>query len=223
MPSFDSLQTLVDENIRKALAVSVFVAPMSVTDEISALVDGTGLLALPVGYVDVGRITKDQGASWSRETETSDVMSAGASQPTRTDIISDQTGLQFTMQESKRRVFELHEGVDLTGVVPDANGNVSWDKPDRPRQDYYRILALSKDGEGTSATYFAKWLPRARITERGEQSWNEENELQYPVTMSAFVDSTVGTAIRSLWAGDGVGKGANGTTPATASRMGFSA
>jgi hypothetical protein len=201
MPSFSDLQSLVDANIRKGLQGSVFVAPMSVTAEIVALKDATGLLSVPSGYVDVGRLTKDQGATWTREVETSDVTSLGAGQPTRRDITSDVTGLQFTMQESKRAVFELHEGIDLSAVTYDANGNVSWDKPDRPASIYYRVFALFKDGEGTDAVYFAKWLPRVQVTDRGEQAWNEENELQYPVTLTAFVDSEFGTSARTLWAG----------------------
>lgn len=201
MPSFSDLQDHVDALIRKGLTGSVFVAPMSVAAEITALTDATGLLALPAGYVDVGRLTKDQGVAWTRDVETSDTTSLGASQSTRRDITSDVTGLQFTMQESKRQVFELHEGQDLSAVTYDANGNVKWDKPDRPASIYYRGLVLFKDGEGADAIYFAKWLPRFQVTDRGEQSWNEESEVQYPVTVTAFVDATVGTAVRTLWAG----------------------
>lgn len=201
MPSFAELQTNVDTLIRKGLEGSIFIAPFSVDDEIDALKDGTGLLALPVGYTDVGRITKDQGASWTRDVETADVTSLGSASPTRTDVVSVTSGLAFTMQESKRQVFELHEGLDLSAVTFDANGNATWDSPDRPADLYYRVLALFKDGEGTDAVYFAKWLPRAKVVETGEQSWNEGNELMYPVTLRAFVDDTVGTAVRTLWSG----------------------
>lgn len=201
MPTLDDLQTWIDSNIRKGLTGSLFVKRWDVADdEITALKDATGLLALPPGYVDVGRITKDQGASWTSEVETSDVTSLGSASPTRRDIISVTKGLSFTMQESKRQVFELHEGLDLSAVTPDANGNVSWDQPDRPATIDYRVLALFKDGEGADAVYFGKWLPRAQVSDQGEQSWNEESELQYPVTLTAFVDEVAGTAVRSMWA-----------------------
>lgn len=215
MPTFTDLQSLVDANIRKGLSGGVWIAPYSSTDEIETLKDATGLLALPSGYSDVGRITKDQGVSWSRDVETSETMSLGAASPTRRDIVSVTSGMSFTMQESKRQVFELHEGLDLSSVTYDANGNVSWDQPDRPASIFYRVLALFKDGEGTDAVYFAKWMPRAQITETGEQSWNEENELQYPVTLTAFVDDTVGTAVRTLWAGSTARLAAMGFTATT--------
>lgn len=145
--------------------------------------------------------------------ETSEVMSLGAASPTRVDIVSESRGLAFTMQESKRQVFELHEGIDLSQVTQDADGNVSWDAPDRPAAIEYRVLALFKDGEGADAVYFGKWLPRAKVTETGEQVWSEETELQYPVTMTGFVDEAAGTAMRTLWAG----------SPARLTAMGFTA
>lgn len=212
MPTFSELQEHFQDLIRKGLEGSIFVKRYEDADtEIETLQDATGLLALPTGYADVGYLTKDQGAAWSRDTETSDVTSLGAAEPTRRDVTSDVTGLQFTMQESKRQVFELYDGVDLSSLEQDANGNIAYDKPDRPASVYYRVLALFKDGDGVDAVYFAKWLTRAQVTERGEQSWNEENELQYPVTLTAFVDSAVGTSARSLWAGPA----------ATLTRMGF--
>lgn len=319
MPTFNELRSRQQELIRKGLEGAIFVKRHEATDPpITSLMDASGLLALPPGYSDVGHITKDQGANWTRDIATSDVMSLGATEPTRRDITSDVTGLAFTMQESKRAVFELYEGVDLSAVTQDAgpataavdevqtvtisgaptggtftltfngattadiahnatgatvqaalealstigsgnvtvsgagggpytvtfvgtlggqnvpemtatgsftggtspsiavatttegvaesayNANVTFDKPDRPASTHYRALALFKDGDGADAIYFAKWLPRVQVTDRGEQSWNEDNELQYAVTLTAFVDSIVGTSARTLWAGPGL-------------------
>lgn len=200
MPSFSDLQNKQEDLVRKGLSGSVFCKRYEEgDDEIEALLDAEGLLALPPGYVDVGHITKDDGVGWTRDIESSDVTSLGRAEPVRRDITSDVSGLTFTMQESKKRVFELYDGVNLTDVVADANGNVSYDKPDRPANIRWRFFVLFKDGEGVDAVYFAKWLPKAEITDRGEQSWNEENELQYPVTVTAYNDSEFGTSARSLW------------------------
>lgn len=214
MPQLAEIQEKFQDLIRKGLQGSFFVKRHVEGDpEITALVDAAGLLALPPGYTDVGYLTKDQGLEWTRDVSTSDVESHGAAEPTRRDVVTDVSGLQFTMQESKRQVFELYEGVDLSTVTHDANGNVTWDKPDRPASIYYRGFALFKDGEGVDATYFAKWLPRFGVTDRGSQSWNENDELQYPVTLTAFTDGEVGTSVRNLWAGP----------TARIERMGFAA
>src|SRR5690625_1645564 len=218
MATFASLQKQADELIRKGLEGSVFVAPYSEDTEITALMDTEGgLAALPDGYEDVGLITKDQGVSWSRDVETSDVESLGRAEPTRRDVTSDVTGLGFTMQEMKALTLELYEGVSLADVAAVAAGathsNVTFDKPDRPASIYYRALALFKDGEGADAFYFAKWLPRVQVTDRSEQSWNEDDEVQFGVTMTAFNDSDFGTAVRTLL----------GVPTALIEKMGFSA
>lgn len=202
MASFADLQNHFDDLIRKGLEGSVFAKRLVDADpEIEKLKDATGLLALPPGYEDVGNLTKEQGVQWTREIDSSDTTSLGKSEPTRRDIVSDVTGLQFTMQESKKAVFEMYDGIDLSAVKQDEFGNVSWDKPDRAASIRYRLFALFKDGDGADAIYFAKWLPRAEVTDRGEQSWNENNEVQYPVTITSYVDKAVGTSMRTLWAG----------------------
>lgn len=217
MASFAELQKQADDLIRKGLEGSVFVAPYSEDTEIDALMDAQGgLVALPPGYEDVGLITKDQGVAWSREVDTSDVESLGRSEPTRRDIISDVTGLEFTMQEMKALTLELYEGLSLADVVAEAAGdhsNIVFDKPDRPASIYYRLLALFKDGEGADAFYFAKWLPRVQVTDRSEQSWNENDEIQYGVTVTAFNDPEFGTSVRTLL----------GVPTAAVAKMGFSA
>lgn len=216
MPTFDELNTANDALIRKGLQGLVALKPYEAADtEIDAIKDATGLLALPTGYEPVGRITKGDGVTWTRDVSTSDTESLGVAQPTRRDITSDVTGLQFTAQESKLVTVGLHEGLDLSGTTYDTNGNVVIDKPDRPANLYYRALVLFKDGEGTDAFYFAKWLPRVQVTDRAEQTWQEETEVQYGITMTAFVDAAVGTAARTIWASSTTNLDAMGFTAAT--------
>jgi hypothetical protein len=197
--TFSELQNRAQNLIRKGLEGSVFVKRYAADDDpIEALGGSSGLLALPPGYDDLGWITKDQGINWTRDIETSDVTSLGASEPTRRDIVSDVSGLQVTAQETKALTLGLYEGLDLSGTARDADGNVVIDKPDRPASIYYRVLGLMKDGDGADAIYIAKWLPRAQIVDRGEQAWNENDEVQYPFTINGFVDPAVGTSQRLL-------------------------
>jgi len=203
MATLNELQEHAQSLIREGLQGSLFVAPYSVGDEITALWDEDGLIPPPDGYVDVGLITKDQGLSWSRDVTTEDVESLGYAEPTRRDTVSDVTGLQVTMQETKAKTLELYEGVNLEDVVAAQVGdyaNIAFDKPMLPASIYYRGFALFKDGAGVDAFYFAKWLPRMQVTDRSEQNWNQGSEVQYGVTFTAYNDEEFGTSARTLMA-----------------------
>lgn len=198
-------------NIRKILEMAIFVKPVEDTDtEITQVYTAAGGLTIPAGYVAVGVVTKDDGATWSRDQESSDVMSMGYAEPVRRDIISDVTGLAFTMQESKKTVMEMHHGLDLSAVTTDAQGNFYFDKASRPAQRKYRVLALGKDGDGPDAVYVARWLPNAQVTENGEQAWSEGDEVKYPATITSYTDEGFGTSFREIWGGPGLDHAAMG-------------
>lgn len=204
MATFNDIKGHNPKNIRKILEMAIFVKRYDDADtEITSIWDGTGLV-LPARYESVGLTTKSDGATWQRDQEVSDVTSHGYAEPTRRDILSDQTGLNFTAQEAKRTTLELDKGVDLSAVKPDANGNLVIDKPSRPQPLYWRVLAIGKDGDGPDAIYVVRWLPRAQVTENAEQNWSEESELTFPSTFSAYTDPDVGTSMREIWAGPGL-------------------
>ena len=204
MATFNEIKGHNSKNIRKILEMAIYVKRYDDADEeITSIWDGSGLV-LPVGYESVGLTTKSDGATWTRDQEVSDVTSHGYSEPTRRDILTDQTGLSFTAQETKRTTLELDKGQDLSNITPDANGNVVIDKASRPQPIYWRVLAIGKDGDGPDAVYVVRWLPRAQVTENGEQTWSEENELTFPATFSAYTDEEVGTSLREIWGGPGL-------------------
>lgn len=202
--TFDDVKVHRAENIRKALEMSIFVKPYDEADTaIASIYTAVGGLVIPTGYTDVGMTTKDNGATWSRDVTSEDVNSIGYAEPTRRDITGDVKGLQFVAQESKRQTFELYHGVDLSATVPDTDGGIFFDAPSRPAARYYRVLALAKDGSGADALYFARWLPRASVTDLAEQTWSEGTEVQYSTTLTGYLDSAVGTSMRELWGGPG--------------------
>lgn len=203
--TFQEQQGHKPENIRKILEMAIFVKPKEVADtDIKTIWTAADGLVVPAGYMPVGLTTKDDGASWTRDQETSEVTSHGYAESTRTDIVGDKTGLAFTMQESKRNVMEMHHGIDLSAVTTDVDGNFYFDKAARPAAKHYRVLAIGKDGDGPDAIYVARWLPDATITENGEQAWTEGDEVKYPATFSSKTDSTVGTSFREIWGGPGL-------------------
>lgn len=203
--TFSAAKGHQDSNIRKALEMAIFVKPKVDGDtEVNKIWTATGGLIVPAGYVSVGLMTKADGASWSRDQSSSDVESIGYGEPTRRDITKDVVGLAFTMQESKRQAMELFHGLDLSAVTTDTDGNFFFDKASLPVSRHYRVLAIGKDGDGPNAKYMARWLPNAQITEMGEQAWQDEAELNYPATFTAYTDDVFGTSMREIWGGPGV-------------------
>jgi hypothetical protein len=199
------------DNIRKVLEMAIFVKPVADADTAITQIYTTALgLIIPAGYLPVGMVTKDDGATWSRDQESSDVTSFGYAEPVRRDVVSDVTGLAFTMQESKKTTMELFHGLDLSAITTDAQGNFYFDKASRPVNRKYRVLALGKDGDGPDAVYVARWLPNAQVTENGEQAWSEGDEVKYPATFTAYTDTTFGTSYREIWGGPGVDHAAMG-------------
>lgn len=200
--------------IRKPLAGAVFVKRYEAGDTpVTQVYTSAGGLIIPADYEDVGLTSKSSGLRFGRDTDTADVESWGHSQPTRRDMTTDVTTLQFTMQESKRVVFELHQGVDLTAVKPDAQGNVIIDKPRAPLALDWRVFVLSKDGDGPTAIYWLDWLPNATVSGVENQEYGD-SELSYTVTMTAFEDPAVRTAHRKVWGGPGLDPTAMGFLPA---------
>jgi hypothetical protein len=149
-------------------------------------------------------VTKDDGYTWSRETEMSEVTSHGSTEPTRRDITSDVTGLQMTAQETSKTVLEISHNIDLSGVTPAATtGEIGYNRSIAPVTRYRRLISIGVDGAGADAFYIINILPRAMISEFGESTWSDEDELTYPMTWSATPDPILGYSFRQVLAGPG--------------------
>lgn len=177
-------------------------APTTITTGASAtLVDLLGTLT---GYVSLGRHTKDDGLTWSHDIATEDTMSHGVAVPTRRDKTQDILTLQVVLQESKRATFELALGLDLSTVTPTVTtGEVAWSKPATPATIYYRLLALASDGAGTSQYFYARFLPRAEVTNVDDENWSDATERRTAVTFTANIDDVLGYDVREFWGGPG--------------------
>lgn len=204
--TYDALQTKKNQLIRKFRNGSVFGASYA-SDPIDTLTDATdgGLAALPTGYKDWGWFT-DDGLQYSRDVETSDTTSAGSNEPTRTDIDSDTTSLQVVFQETRLETIGLYMGVDLTAAkaAAGAGAELLIKKPQTPPELYYRVLALAVDESTGGEIYIARFFPRAKVTNFGDQQVQRgEDAIGYDVTFQAFVDSDYGSSEGWIFAGPG--------------------
>lgn len=203
--TFDALQNKQIELIRKPLAGAVMLAPITAALP-AALTTGTtsDLATLPTGYKDLGLVTKADGLSWSRAVDTAETTSWGFSDPTRRDITSDVTSLQLTAQETNIQTLGLYNNVDLSTITPDVTtGEVSFSQPLRSATRFYRLFAISIDGVGADAIYIGRLLPRALVSDRGDQAWTDADELAYQLTVTATPDTAAGYSVRHFFGGPG--------------------
>lgn len=207
MPTIESVQAFKSDLIRKALTGAVFAAPGD-ADPILTLTTTTGgvtsLTALPTDYKSVGLISKENAPSWSRASELSETTSWGRAEPSRSDIVSLVTGLAFTAQETNRQTLELYLQQDLSAVTPTAgSGEVQITDPTTPAPVYSRLFVVARDGVGEDAIYIARFLPKAQVTESGEQAWSDGAEINYPLTITAKTDDVLGYSVRHYFGGPG--------------------
>lgn len=203
---YSTLRDKKTELIRKARDGSVFLAPTS-SSAITSLTSGgsSDLAALPAGYEDLGWTSTD-GISYGRETEVSEVRSFGSVDPTRADITSDTMTMGVTAQETKLLTLELYSGADLSALEADATtGEFVIEKPAVPNFRYFRVLGLFVDTDDSGdELYVARFMPRARITEVGEQVFSDgDDPIQYNFTFTGFEDSALGFSHAWYFGGPG--------------------
>lgn len=202
---YSTLKDKKTELIRKARDGSVFIADVGAT-AITALTSGvtSDLVALPTGYADIGWISQD-GASYGRTTEVSEVNSFGSVEPTRSDTTRDTITLSVTCQETRLTTLGLYTGAALSSIEADATtGEVQIAKPSRPGFRFYRVLGLFVDDGDDGEIYIARFMPRAKVTEVGEQVFTDgDDPISYPVTFQGYEDSTLGFSHQWLFGGPG--------------------
>lgn len=217
MPSYDALANKQRQLIRKALDGSVFAAPFALpngtpTAPIVDLTAKTGtapnevidLVALPTEWDDLGLLTND-GASYASDVTTSDVTSWGSVTPTRSDIVSDTTTLTVVAQETKALTVGIMTGVDVAAMVPAVDtGEVSIPKATRPAGKYYRLLGVAVDLSDAGEIYVARFLPRAKLSNRSEQAFGGgDDPISWGFTFTGEVDDALGYSERWIFGGAG--------------------
>ncbi|HEX5272298.1 MAG TPA: hypothetical protein VFW33_17495 [Gemmataceae bacterium] len=207
---FADIAVKQDQLIRKALDGSVFKAAMTVALPTSITIDGavtgTPTLAVldPDDWGDLG-LMSDDGAKFSSDTSSSDIMSWGRVEPSRRDITKDVTGLHIVMQETKLDTVSSYLGIDPATVTPDVTtGEVHFTKPTRPSPQYYRLITLGVDQNSHGEIYCACIMPRASVTGKGDLQMDSGGDgVFWDTTWTAYTDSDAGFAVQFRFGGAG--------------------
>lgn len=157
------------------------------------------------GFDSLGYIGKDNPPSFKPDVKSSDVEAWGALEPPRTDILTRDMSISMTLIETRKRTLELYSGVDLDSVTADATTKeIQFNDPTSPSTRYNRVIVGMVDGAGTDAIYYLRILPRATVTEVGEQSWSQEKALEYNLTLKAKIDPVLGYSVKNVLCGPGI-------------------
>lgn len=212
MPTFGEVQGHKDELWRKALGAIVAVTPYSTAAITNILDPTTGTLAaLPAAWTQLGRPTED-GITWPRETEVSELFGMGSVNPARSDIRRVTKRVSFTLAEVRKAGMELAQGITITPTVtkvPATTGNqhLTYDEPELPTYPYMRLIAIARDVTAGGEMYIARQLLRCRVTEVGEETWSDQDQaMVQQLTLTAYHDSVAGTAMRHFRGGPGYGQ-----------------
>lgn len=216
MPGFADLKQQSDKanQIRKILEGLAFWLPSSVAVP-AAMTDATKqLLALPAGAVPLGIVTKD-GYKFTAEATKDETEGFGYSEALRTDVTKMPRSLEFTMLQNLRRpILELVYGLDLTGKVAGANGEVTFDELPTPAYKEGRVLIIGRDGVGSSEILESRCYTRVKPSDPPEETWGE-GATTLPMKFDVMTDYTTGTPCRHWIGGKGFDATAHGWTPAT--------
>lgn len=190
--SFEELADRRSSLIRKALRGTVLLGKHEVAPVITTLTAAGGQIEVPEDYESVGWISED-GLSFERDREITDVRGWGSGAFLRRDIQSEDHTLQFAALETKRLTHELRAGRDLSDNTMSADGEWKYDILERPGVYYWRVLALGVDGTAENPWYVARVYHKATVTEMDDEAWSDDDDpLMYNVTLSAVPDEDAG-------------------------------
>lgn len=188
----------------KPLDAAVFVAPW-LTAPPAAFTNATSVLQpLPTGYTSVGVIDKKSGVSFARAITDAPIESYGYLQPTRDDITTDITTVEFEPQETTATTLSLTTGAALSSITANSSsGEVFLAQPIDEEITYYSMIVIGRDGSPSNPTYIFKVMPKVAITKYGGETWTPTTVKSQKLTATAFPDSTLGYAVAHGFGGTG--------------------
>lgn len=194
--SFETVANRNAGNIRKALKGTVLLGKFTGTTPaplVTTLVAPNGQILLPDSYESAGWLSED-GLTFSRDRDVSEVRGWGSGTVLRRDIKSDDRTIQFAMLETKRLSFELKNNMDLSATQMSAGGEFKVPMVGQPDTLYWRLIAIGVDGVGTGRYYTAKTFNRATVSDMDDETWTDgDDALMTNVTMTALPDTSDGT------------------------------
>lgn len=193
MATLDDLAAKKAGNVLKGMDGVVLLGAHPTATAITTLVGTGGTITVPAsGYASMGWLSED-GLTWAINRELSELRGWGSASPIRRDVRTEERTVGFMCLETNRTVLEAKNNADYSTVEMTTTGEVKIDIPDRPDTKYWRMLAIARDGAGSSLVYLARTFDRAFVGEIGDQVWSDgDDPIGTEMTLSAQVDDVTG-------------------------------
>ena len=151
--------------------------------------------ALPAAYLTAGYVT-EAGLTISSATATTDITAYGVSTPVRTLVTGTTLTGSLTFLETNAVTQAIFRRLPLPGdtggpTVTPATGALAMTEGPSRVQSYVAVFTAS---DGTNL--IRKVCPNIQITDRGDEVISQAAAITYPVTFTAYPDST-GIAVYS--------------------------
>ncbi|MCM0622511.1 hypothetical protein [Nocardioides bruguierae] len=188
--------------IRKSLDAVVMIDDIE-ADLLTTIMSATTTdLEIPSTFKSLGWHS-DEGLSWAREVENSELSAHGSVEAVRTDVRRVTHTLSMTCLETNLQTLGLQVGVELSGADGSAK-EVVITEPSLPDAREFRLLALSVDDTDFGEIYFGKYFASAKVTGTTPGAWSDgDNAQSYGLTITAFKDETAGFSVCHFMGGPG--------------------
>lgn len=193
------------QNVRKALNVLAFVAPMTIAVPDALTDTGGALKEIPQGWVPMGIFTTD-GGEITPDVKVDDVDGLGYAEPVRSDLTSASKTIKLNIFELFRsEMLGLIHGVDLSKTKASAStGEVVFDEALLPSIPEKRLLIIAADGPADDEWLMGWCFPRTKLTSLPTISLKATDAITGDLEFKAFADETTGTSCRHYLGGSGM-------------------
>lgn len=190
------------KNVRKALNVLAFVAPLTAAVP-EALTDAGGALKeIPAEWTPLGIFTTD-GGEITPDVTVDDVDGLGYAEPVRSDLTKATKTIKLNIFELFRKeMLSLTHGVDLSQVKANTStGEVVFDDPLLPAIPEKRLLIIAADGPADEEWLMGWCFTRAKLVSMPTTALKATDPITGDLEFKAFADETAGTACRNYYGG----------------------
>lgn len=190
-----SLKDKTDGLVNVVGDVAVLVAPYGATVP-TKLSTGAGgeLTALPAGFVSVGEIAQKDGVKITPDTKTQEILGYGSLAPRRIVKTGESVELQLSPQEARNINFAMFWGTNPEDTVVDpVTGEYQILKSaNAGKIQYYSVILVGQD-ENEFGFVHPYWIfPKMSVTKSDSFSLQMDQEVTYPITLTAFEDKAYG-------------------------------